>query len=273
MGRAILDQLAEIDGCQIIACSRNPESLKDAIATIRPVASINVAAIDLEWSDGEIAKAVSTYFTIFSGIDVLINCAGMGFRGRVTDTLLETDRRLMQVDYFGQIAVIKTLIGKWKELGTDKGHIIQISSVQGFFGLGERAPYSAAKHAMVGFVDSLRVELDSHPEHSNYRVTHVCPGHIATNHSLNAIMGDGSRYNIKDANMAEGYEPSKVAKELLSRCSIGEREIIIAPMKVKTVMVLRALAPLLCFRLLRNAFVGKRESFLKSITKWLLNLE
>jgi dehydrogenase/reductase SDR family protein 7B len=273
LGQSILKLLSNKPGCCIVACSRNEDDLKRRINESNRVASIDVVHLDLESTDEEIDAAMLQCYKKFDGIDTVINCAGMGFRGKIDETTLETDRRLMQVDYFGQVAVIKGVIRLWNKHAVRRGDIIQVSSVQGFLGLGERAPYSAAKHAMGGFIDSLRVEMDSYPGPSDRKVIHVCPGHIATNHSINAIVGNGSKYNQADSTTSEGYNPDFVAEELLKRASVGEREIIIAPAKVRLLLKVRSVAPLLCFRLLRNTWLGKRENFVISIVKWFLAIE
>ena len=269
LGLAIVSALCDVPGCSIIACLRNVDKLKTQINSWpNHVATISYLTVDLESSDNEIAAMVTQAFSQNGRVDVLINCAGIGFRGFIADTLSNVDRQVMQVDYFGQIAVIKALLKVWQLHENAGGDIIQISSVQAFFGLGERAPYSAAKHALAGFIDSLRVELDSFPMESRIRVIHVCPGYIRTNHSLNSITSDGKSYNKQDLSTTDGYDPSYVADELLIRASRGEREIIIAPFKIKLLILFRALFHTLVFRLLRLRLTGVRESFLETVAKW-----
>jgi energy-converting hydrogenase Eha subunit E len=116
--------------------------------------------MDLEWSDSKIYDTIHAAYRCHGPVDILINSAGVGFRGLVAETISEVDRRVMQVDYFGQVSVVKSFLSANREKGSSRCHIIQISSVQGYFGLAERAPYAAAKHALVGFIDSLRSEVD-----------------------------------------------------------------------------------------------------------------
>ena len=273
LGYAILQRLANVKNCRTIAAVRNKSKMDGIISSLSTAEGVElyVAHLDLDQTDAVITHCISSAFRVFGGIDIVINCAGMGFRGLVKETVLETDRRILQVDYFAQVLIIKAIQRLWLESGASTGDIVQISSVQGFFGLGDRAPYSAAKHAISGFIDSLRVEIDSYPSRSSFRVINVCPGHIATSHSVNALTGDGSTYCHSDPSTDEGYDPAYVALELLVRASKGEREIVIAPSKVHALIYLRILAPSLCFRLTRNLFRQTRESILKTIMKWVLN--
>jgi dehydrogenase/reductase SDR family protein 7B len=271
LGLSILETLAPIKGCRVVAGVRNTAKMNEICKSINRAGNIRVCHIDLENSDDVLRRDVEDAFQVFDGIDIVVNCAGVGFRGSVTDTTSETHRRIMQVDYFAQTVLTKTVLNLWETSGSLRGDIIQISSVQAFFGLGGRAPYSAAKHAMIGFIDSLRAEIDSYPRESCFRVMNVLPGYIATNHSTNALVGDGSTYEKSDPTTADGYQPSYVASELLLRASRGEREIIIAPFKVRLLITFRALAPSLCFRLIRNMYLGRRESLFSTIFGWLFN--
>lgn len=74
-----------------------------------------------------------------------------------------------------------------------EGQIVCVSSVQGKFSLPHRSAYSASKHAMQAFCDSLRAEMAEH----NIKVLCVSPGYINTALSLNALTGSGRNYGSK----------------------------------------------------------------------------
>lgn len=73
------------------------------------------------------------------------------------------------------------------------GHIVCVSSVQGKFSLPHRSAYSASKHALQAFCDSVRAEIAEH----NIKVLCVSPGYINTALSLNALTGSGRNYGSK----------------------------------------------------------------------------
>jgi len=176
------------------------------------------------------------------------------------------------VDYFGQVAVIKGVLTENRRKGRTNCHIIQISSVQGYFGIGERAPYSAAKHALVGFMDSLRAEVDTLRDSSDVVITLVSPGYIATQHSCNAVTGDGSLYARNDDTTATGWSPEEVANATLLRSARGRREIVLADKKIKFLIFMRCMFAALCFRLIRIRLTGSKEPIHKTIFKWLFGL-
>lgn len=272
LGLSLLRQLEGEGADTIIASSRSVSNLQKIVRDLGlDTNRVKCQALDLESSDSDIHKAVEEASEwVPNGIDVVINCAGMGFRGRVDETLGDIDRRIMQVDYFGQVAVIKSIMRCWSRAGKPRGHVVQVSSVQGYFGLGERAPYAAAKHALVGFIDSLRVELSSYPHGDDFRVTLVSPGYIATGHSSNALTGDGTIYAKEDESTATGYSPDYVASQVLKHLALGTPEVVIADFKIRLLIILRSLFPGLCFRLLRDRYMGKKEAFLVSFVKWLV---
>ena len=70
------------------------------------------------------------------------------------------------------------------------GHIVNVSSLQGFIPVPHRSGYTASKHALQGFSDSLRAEVAD----AGVAVTVVSPGYIQTNIARNAMSGDGSSY-------------------------------------------------------------------------------
>ena len=78
---------------------------------------------------------------------------------------------------------------------TNRKHIINVSSLQGCLALPERSAYSASKHALQAFSDSLRAEVRS--SRQNVHVMVVNPGYVNTNLSLNARKGDGSFHGGK----------------------------------------------------------------------------
>ena len=269
LGLALVKHLATCSTARVIATSRSVAKIQKRMGELS-YGNVTCASLDLEHDDERIQADVNRIIGPEGKVDILINCAGMGFRGVVLETSMPVHRRVFQVDYFGQVAVIKAVLSSWSR-GAYTGHIIQVSSVQGYFGLGERAPYSAAKHALVGFIDSLRTECDSYPEAGGNRVTLVCPGYINTNHGANALTSDGSAYQRTDEATVSGYSPEYVADQLLFRSARGEREIVIADAKVRILIKLRSLCSGLCFRMLRIRLTGKKQSFFKTVLHWLFS--
>ena len=116
--------------------------------------------------------------------------AGVSQRAKALDTSIETDRKLMEVNYFGGVYLIKKL--KDMILACDSVHIAVVSSISGLFGFPLRSAYCASKHALHGFYESLDLE------YPNIHVTLLVPGRIRTEISRSAITSSGDAFGKMD---------------------------------------------------------------------------
>src|SRR5690606_3999434 len=105
-------------------------------------------------------------------VDVLVNNGGLSQRARAAETDLAVDRRLMEVNIFGTVALPKAVLPSM--LARRDGWIVVVSSLSGKFGTPYRSAYSATKHALHGFFDALRAEVAP----DGVGVTLACPGYV-----------------------------------------------------------------------------------------------
>lgn len=89
-------------------------------------------------------------------VDILINNAGLSNRGGVETTKVEVHRQIMEVNYFGAVAVTKAVLPAM--IAQKFGVVVGIGSVQGRVAIPDRSAYGASKHAFQAFHDSLRAE-------------------------------------------------------------------------------------------------------------------
>lgn len=157
----------------------------------------------------------------FGRIDLLIHCAGISQRGTALATEPQVDQHVMDVNYFGPIALTKHVLPTMLERGT--GQIVVISSLLGKFSLPERAAYSASKHALHGFFDALRAEIET----QGVTVTLVCPGFVRTNASFNALEGNGTPHNRMDSAIAHGMSADDCAKKIVRAIERKRREVYV----------------------------------------------
>jgi dehydrogenase/reductase SDR family protein 7B len=175
---------------------------------------------------------VEKAYSFFGRIDYLCNNAGISQRSLIIDTPLVIDRKVMELDYFAQVALTKEVIPYFQK--QQSGHIVVISSVAGKYGFHYRSAYSAAKHALVGFFETLRLELKEIPIY----VTLVYPGRVHTNISINAIKADGTQHGIMDEAQEKGIAADLCAEKILKgvrkkkvELLIGREELILVYMK------------------------------------------
>lgn len=168
------------------------------------------------------APAVERALSRFGAIGVLINNAGIGQRSLFVDTDIDVYRRLFEVDLMGQIAMTKAVLPVMLDQG--RGHIAVVASIAGKIGVSYRTGYCAAKHAVIGFFDSLRAELDG----SGIQVSTILPGFVRTNISVAALTADGSAFGVTDRNIARGMDPDDCARIILRGLARGKAEIPVA---------------------------------------------
>src|SRR5690606_16638527 len=137
---------------------------------------------------GLVSQVVSRY----KRIDILINNGGISQRGEAGETPLDVDRKIMEINYFGTIALTKAILPVLRK--QKSGHIVTISSIAGKFGFYLRSAYAASKHALQGFFESLLLE----EAQNNIRVTLVYPGKINTPISTRALNADGQAHGVMD---------------------------------------------------------------------------
>lgn len=153
-------------GDLVVATARNPESL----------AGLDVAlALPLDvTSDESVSNAVKNVIDIYGRIDVLVNNAGYAQVGAVEEVTLDQMKSMYEVNVFGVLRMIKTVLPAMRKRG--QGKIINISSIAGKLVTPVNGGYSSTKFALEALSDALRMELGA----LNIDVVLVEPGPIKT---------------------------------------------------------------------------------------------
>ncbi|XP_068192465.1 dehydrogenase/reductase SDR family member 7B isoform X2 [Antennarius striatus] len=193
-----------------------------------------------------VEKAAEEILKCYGQVDVLINNAGISYRGSILDTHISVQRDVMEANYFGPISLTQALLPSM--VHRHSGHIVVISSVQGKIAIPHRSAYAASKHATQAYFDCLRAEL----EHHGILVTVISPGYIKTNLSVNAVTGDGSKYGVVDKTTATGQDPRVVAKAVLRAVRQRSKDVVLAGPLPTLAIYLRTLWPALFFRLMSS---------------------
>lgn len=209
------------EGARLIISSRKQEALEMVKSACTNPEKVTIVPLDV--ADLDAVKATGLKVLESYGIpDILVNNAGISQRELAADTMIDVDLQIMQVNYFGTVALIKTLLPEM--IQQRKGHIVSISSVMGLFGAPWRTAYCASKHAMNGFHEGLRAELYPY----GIPVTVIMPGYVNTNVTINALKGDGSTHAVKAKTTAGGWEPDYFAKRALKVIIRQKKEAILA---------------------------------------------
>jgi short-subunit dehydrogenase len=188
--------------------------------------------LDLEDSS-TFKSAVDQVIEKYNRIDYLFNNGGLSQRSTVAETPMEVDRRIMEINYFGNIALTKAVLPHL--IKQQSGHIIVISSIAGKFGFFLRSAYSASKHALVGFYESLLLEEAKNKNH----VTLAFPGKINTSISMLALNAKGEQHGVMDHNQATGMPVETCVKQLLIAVQKNKKEVLIGNKEILAVKIKR----------------------------------
>lgn len=207
---------------------------------------VEVLALVMDLASREsIESAVSAAIERFGHIDVLINNGGISMRALTWETSLEVDYRIMNINFFGAVILTKAILPGMIAAGG--GHIAVTSSITGKFGFPMRSAYSASKHAVQGFFETLGIELAD----KDVYVTIAMPGRVRTSISLNSLTSDGSRYGKMSAGQAGGISPERCARKYLNAIRRRKREVLIGRKEMIMVYIRRFL-PFLFYKLAGN---------------------
>lgn len=222
IGEALALEFAK-HGAKLILSARGEEALERVKAkcdAITKRASSLVLPLDIT-DEASLSSKVAQAKEWGGELDLLINNAGITQRSSCINTDIDTYRTIFEVDVFGQIALTKAVLPTMISQG--HGHFAVTSSVSGKIGVPFRTGYCAAKHAVMGFFDALRTEVDQH----NIKVTTITPGYVRTPISSNALAGDGSAYNQEDSEIRRGMNVNDCASVIVKGFKKGKPEIAV----------------------------------------------
>jgi NAD(P)-dependent dehydrogenase (short-subunit alcohol dehydrogenase family) len=177
-------------GFRVIASMRDPgkrERLAQAAAAAQVSDRIDVRALDVTQVDA-IPEFVDSVIRDYGRIDALVNNAGFAVGGFAEDIRLEELRLQFETNFFGAVAMTKAVLPVMRQQRS--GHIIQVSSISGLQGAISVSSYSASKHALEGWSESLRLEVNS----LGIKVVLVEPGAFDTGvWTSGAVMGQEAK--------------------------------------------------------------------------------
>jgi short-subunit dehydrogenase len=244
IGEALAIQLSAYNTRLILSSNQDEELMRvKSVLRLKPE-DVYILPLDLNEPDSLEDKAKEA-LKAFGHIDILINNGGISQRSMVMETSIETDRKIMEINYFSGVILTKCIMPSMLARGS--GHIVAVSSITGKFGFPLRSAYSASKHAIYGFYESLGAEYYD----QGIRSTIVCPGRVRTNISLSALGPDGKPQDIMDRGQEKGVTPESCAMDIINGIRKNKRDVYTGGSSVVMVYIKRYL-PWLAYRLIRN---------------------
>ena len=210
LGAALCHQFAAA-GAHIAAMDLDATRLQDLVAAL-PAGTLAITGNIAERANCQ--AAIDQTVAHFGALDGLVNNAGISHRSLFQDTDPAVIRRVMEVNFFGAMQMTHAAL---PHLIQTRGMVTAISSVAGYAPLLGRTGYAASKHALHGFFDSLRTEV----EERGVGVTLVCPSFIATGIGGAALSGQGG--SATSARITAGGEssPDDIAQRIVDALAQG----------------------------------------------------
>jgi len=250
IGEATAEQFAK-KGANIVLVARKKDKLEEVEKKLsKYLIKILVQVCDV--SDKEQVKQMSeTVIDTFSRIDILVNNAGFVIYGKVEELSIEDIESQMKTNYFGMINCTKYFLPHF--LKQNSGHMVNVASVGGSFGVPGIASYCATKFAMLGFSEGLHHELHD----TNVGVTVVSPIMVRT-----ALFDHPSFKNFTKHATGISLSSETVANAIIKAANSSRLEIIV-PSVVRIGIWLKHTFPFLINPLIGNTFrrqLDKRDS-------------
>ncbi len=248
IGEALVYQCVE-EGAKVILSARRTDELERVAGNCK-CDKKNVFVLHLDLGDTEhVEDKVQKVMERFGRIDILINNSGMGHRTLAVNTPTAVDRRVMEVNFFGTINLTKAVAKQMQQ--QQSGKLVIVTSIMGKYGMPLYSTYSASKHALYGYFESLRQELFK----DNISVLIVSPGFINTDVSTKLLKEDGSEYGIKSDAQEKGMSAKDCAKGIVSAIKSDCNHKFVGNYEIFSVYV-KQFFPKLFYNLMRNMTKG-----------------
>jgi len=245
IGAELARQLAE-RGAKLVLAARNAGEL-ETVAEYCKKRGAQVITVRADVGvERDCAAIMSGAALAFGGIDVLVNNAGATMWARFEDIQdLSILERIMRVNYMGAVYCTAQALPYLRQSG---GVLVGVSSLAGRTGVPTRTGYSASKHAMTGFFDSLRIELEG----SGVAVTMIYPGFVSTGIRENATGPDGKPIAVSPVQEGQVMGVEECARRIVQAIERREREVVMTA-RGKIGLWLKLLAPSLVDRIAKRA--------------------
>jgi short-subunit dehydrogenase len=245
IGAELARQLAD-RGAKLVLAARGAEELESVAGDCRKRGAAVIAVKTDVAVERDCLAMVSGAHLAFGRVDALVNNAGMTMWARFEDIAdLDILERIMRVNYMGAAYCTRHALPYLRQ---SRGLLVGISSLAGRTGVPTRTGYSAAKHAMAGFFDSLRIELDG----SGVAVTMIYPGFVATGIRENAAGPDGKPIKVSPVKEGEVMGVEECARRIVVAMERREREVVMTA-RGKMGLWLKLLAPSVVDRIAKRA--------------------
>ncbi len=211
-------RLAAKRGARVVLNARNEEALSDVTDEINAQGGQAIYVVGDVGNFDDVHKLADEAIRQFGGFDTWVNNAGVSIYGPMLDQSLEDQRRLFETNYWG---MVHGSIVACNYLRTRGGALINVGSVLSDIAIPVQGTYCATKHAVKGYTDALRLELEE--EGAAVSVTLIKPSAIDTPYTRHAK----NLMPVEPLNPPPVYAPDLVAEAILHCAEHPERDLYV----------------------------------------------
>ena len=246
IGKGLVDALIPL-GAKVATCGRSQEKLYDLQVSHsgKPLHTFVADVSNLN----DCKNFIDSTISVFGGIDILINNAGISMRALLKEAELDVIRKVMEINFFGTLYCTKLALDS---IIKNKGTIVGVSSIAGFRGLPGRSGYSASKFAINGFLEAIRTELKD----CDVNVMWVCPGFTTSNIRNVALNSKGKSQGESPMDEDKMMSADECARHILNAIQKRKRTLVLTFTGKRTVFM-NKFFPRLADRLVKKFFFKK----------------
>ena len=211
-------RMAAQQGARLVLAARSEEALRQLSGEINAEGGEAVGVIADVGQESDVRRIADAAVQTFGGFDTWVNNAGVSIYGRVLDVSMEDHRQLFETNYWGLVHGSRIAA---EHLRTHGGAIINVGSSLSDRAIPLQGTYCASKHAVKGYTDALRMELEE--EGAPISVTLIKPSAIDTpykDHAKNYL-------SVEPQNPPPVYAPETVAEAILYSAEHPERDVFV----------------------------------------------
>jgi len=229
IGRALVEILLS-QGALVSTCGRNHDKLYQLQKEFSS-SCLHTMVADVS-SENDCRQFIESTISVFGGIDILINNAGISMRALLKDATTEVIKKVMDINLMGVVFCTRYALASLIER---KGTIVGVSSIAGYRGLPGRSGYSASKFALQGFLESIRTELVDDGVH----VMWVCPGFTTSNIRHAALDKNAEAHGETSMDEGKMMPADECAKHILDAIAKKKRTLVLTFTGKRTVFMNR----------------------------------
>ncbi|WP_424952543.1 SDR family oxidoreductase [Deinococcus sp.] len=211
-------RMAAKQGARLVLAARSEQALRQLRQELEAEGAQAVTVNADVGNEADVRRIAQVAQAAFGGFDTWINNAGVGMYGRLEDLSVDDMRRLFETNFWGLVYGSRTALEHLRDRG---GSLINLGSTVSDRAIPLQGIYAASKHAIKGFTDALRMELEA--DRAPVSVTLIKPGPIDTPFPINAK----NYLDTEPQHVPPVYAPDEVARAILHAAATPTREVYV----------------------------------------------